>query len=181
MARRTRTGGKRGSGKKYKWCGGAIVRTVESFPNTAQNEIIVLCDTVGDDSYSDCVIERSIIMFHIHRALNTTLDGFAGVLAIQKNDQSIPAEPVQVLDALSLIPAEYSNRDILHWAPLPVPPTMSTGTTLNRETVPVVWDIKMRRKLHRSNEMLTLSMNTDITAVIRVFVQHRVLLSYGSK
>ena len=174
----------RASKRSYKWCGDAQLRMPESFANTSKGDIIVLCPTVGVNDYSDVVLERTIINFSIHREANAQLDGFSGIVAVQPIDQTNVTLPTQALDALSTTAAEYSVKNVLRWQALPVPAVVleADNTAVpSSENIVVEWDIPVKRRLDRVRELLTLSMNTDVDNILQVFVQWRVLLSYGRR
>jgi len=191
MARQARgraTGARGRSGKKYKWCGGGIIREPDTFGTTSRAEVIELCPALTEselEAYSDVVIERCHIHIATHRLLISPLDAF-GIIVWLAQVQEFDNDVVQVLDSLGLTAGaarQYGNRQIMFQGQLPVPRVNSLDAqdVLSNEVLTEKIDIKVRRKLHRSNEILALSLNTDVDAVLRCFVQWRVLLSYGSK
>ena len=175
-------------GKKYKWCGGGIIREPETFASTARSEVINLCPALREDeleSYSDVVVERCHISIATHRILVTSVDAF-GVLVWVAQVNEADNDVVQSLDAIGLTVGaarQYGNRQIMYQTLLPVPPinALELSNELDLRIQVEHIDIKVRRKLHRSNEMLALTLNSDVSSVMRCFVQWRVLLSYGSK
>ena len=182
MARSSTTRGSK-SKRSYKWCGDGRIVDPEAFVNTTKAEVPVLCPNVGPNDYSDVVLERTIINFSIRRELTGQVDAFAAILAVQPVDQNDTSRPTQVLDTLSTIASEYSAKNILRWAALPVPANGHDGTIdrVTGEIITVLWDVPVKRRLDRTRDILTLSMNIDLDLAVSVFVQSRVLLSYGKR
>ena len=95
MARRSTT---HASKKSYKWCGQALTKIIDRGLDTTKGEVVVLCPAVSAEDYSDVVVERTLIQFHIRRANNTQLDAFAAVVAVQTVDNADTTRPSQIID-----------------------------------------------------------------------------------
>ena len=169
--------------KAYKWCGTGQTRTVETAVSTSTAEVLILCPVVSIAAYNDVVVERTILNFAIRRELTSDVLALAAMVCVQPIVTG-GILPVQVLDALSTDDADYGAKNILHWESLPIPALLEAfdgGGKISGEVAHVQWDIPVKRRLNRERELLTLNINSDVTAVIKVFMQSRVLLSYGRR
>ncbi len=68
-------------------------------------------------------------------------------------------------------------------APLPVPRTVLSGDLLSaivdQEVKVVHHEYQAMRKHDRANQILALAVNSDVSVVLNVFCQWRVLVSWG--
>ena len=173
-----------GSKKSYKWCGTGQTRVVETAVSTTTAELLILCPVVSIAAYNNVIIERTIINFSIRRDTAGDILALAAMVCVQPVATGT-ALPVQSLDALDTSDAAYGAGNILHWEALPVPALVydSTGDTMRVDgsVDHVQWDIPVKRKLNRERECLVLTINSDVSSVVKVFMQSRVLLLYGRK
>jgi len=173
----------RGKGKKtVKWCGDSVLQTI--LAGAVVNDVIQLCPTVGVDIASDVVHQVSHIHLHIKRLLVSALDGFAYVVWSGKVLVGT-GTPVQALDPLSLDAFDWADADIMLHGALPVPPIISAGNTgvaeVDASVIPVHIEVKAKRRFSRVNHGIFMAISADVSSVMSVFIQHRTLLSYGSR
>ncbi len=185
MSRKVFAGRHRGNPPRYKWCGHAQIRTVENAADTALNEISLLCPSLSiSDIQGDVTIEKIRMDLTIRRLLAGDLQGCAYVIAIQKTTEA-DGLPIEVLNPLNTTGDnfELGNRDILMVGALPVPPAMpignGSGSQIARENRLHHDEFNGRRKLHRMNHALTLTVVADTSLVLNVLMIVRVLLRYS--
>ena len=169
--------------KSFKWCGTGQTRSPETAVSTTAAEVLILCPVVSIAAYNDVVVERSIINFSIRRELTSDVLALAALLSVQPIVQG-GILPVQVLDALSTDDADYGAKNILHWESLPIPALLEAfdgGGKISGEVKHIQWDVPVKRRLNRERELLTLNINSDVSSVLNIFMQSRVLLSYGRR
>ncbi len=172
--------------KQVEWVGGGVIKEPETDASTAIGEIIQMIPAkpVADPSGTRdiFVIDAIYLHFSIHRILTTTFDAL-GFMVWQEPVQEGSNNPIQSLDALSTTARLYSNKRIMMMAPLPVPPLLGTSDllafTVNDEIKTASFEFQASRKHDRSNTVLCLGLNSDVSLVTRVFCQWRVLASYG--
>ncbi len=174
--------------RSYQWVGGGQIIVPKTDASSTVGAIMQLAPaisrTVSEVGRTECLIEAIYIHVSTHRILTTSLDA-AGLIVWVSNVSEASQNPVQSLDALSLDVRAYANKNILVLEPLVVPPILASGDLLSVTTDDQVVTHKATfqatRKLDRAQQVLCLQINTDVSDVIRCFVQARVLLSYGSK
>ncbi len=92
--------------------------------------------------------------------------------------------PVQSLNAIPTDDRAYGNKNILVMGQIDVPPVLAASDLLSFDTSEELrttkFEYQASRKLDRSNQVLCLVINSDVSDVLRCFVQVRALLSYGS-
>ncbi len=167
------------------WFGGGQIVEPDTDVSTSVSEIVELvpalkvADFVGQPS--SAVIEGIYLDFSIRRLLTTTLDSLGFLVWTAAVGEGSEA-PIQALDALSTETRFYANKAIMMQFPLPVPPLLGTSDllafTVNDEILTAHFEFSARRKLDRSSQVLAMTLNSDVSAVMRVFCQWRVLLSY---
>ena len=179
-----RRGFVRRAAPRYQWCGHQSVQTLETSVATAASEIILLCAFLGDTNQQSTVtVERIIMSFLIHRILATEFDACAFVVAIQ---ETVPATgaPVTVINPLDTAADNFTLglKQILMTGLLGWPPVILRADDTSKENSAGMYqsfEFNGRRKLNRMNHAVTLTVNTDVTAVLRMFVQTRVLLRFS--
>jgi len=170
---------------KYKWCGHAAVQTV--LPQTSQTTAtpMLLCPSIGVTGLQgEVIIERIILNFLTHRLLTDDLDGYGFLVSKQK---TIPATglPTEILNPLETTADnfEFGNKDLLLQGLLMVPECTIRSDTqalkINGRGEQQSYEFNGRRRLERLNQALTLTLAADVSSVVRVFVQSRVLLRYS--
>ncbi len=126
------------------------------------------------------LIEAMYLHFSVHRILITEVDAL-GFLVYQGNMSDSGNNPVQALDALSLEDRLYTRKQLMMMGPLPVPPIIFDGVSAftTQEQVQVAsFEYQANRKHDRSQQVLCLTVNCDVSLVVRVFCQWRVLVSW---
>jgi len=168
--------------KVLKWCGDSVLQTIVAGADVPT--VIQLCPTVAVDAASDVVLETCHIHLHIRRLLASGVTGFGFVVWSGKVLVGT-STPAQALDPLSLDALDWADSDIMLCGGLPVPPVLSKGNdgtnVISAELVPVHLEVKAKRRFSRVNHAIFLAISADISSVLSVFVQHRTLLSYGSR
>ena len=182
---RPRPGAARKSPRNYRWCGRTFVQDVETTAQTAVGDILQLCPpNSSPESANDYVLERVIMFVGLERILTTAVDACAGVLAIQKVDNS--GALTDILEPLNTTATErefmIANKGILHYELFAVPPTIIDGSTgsreLDRQNTVTKFEYRSRRRISLSRETVTWTMACDVNIVLRQFVVGRALLSY---
>ncbi len=174
--------------RRYQWVGGSKSQEPATDASSGLSTIMemvpaeLLATQVGPNT--QCVIEAIYLHFSIHRLLITEVDAL-GFIVWTANVVEGGDTPVQTLDALSLAPRAYGNKNIMMMAPLPFPGIFLSSdllsATVTEEGLVAHHEYQASRKLDRSNQVLALQVNSDVSAVFNVFAQWRVLLSYGQK
>ncbi len=172
--------------RSYSWIGGAQNIEPETDAGTTVAEVIQLipaqqvANIVGNRT--DMLIEAIYLHFSIHRLLITEVDALAFLVY-----QSAVAEggntPGQALDALTLVDRDMANKAIMMHAPLPVPRIALSGDllsgTVTEEILVAHHEYQAMRKHDRASQVLCLTINSDVSVVLNVFAQWRVLVSWG--
>ncbi len=174
--------------RKFNWIGGGQIIEPEGDASTSVTEVIQLVPALpaaeARGQNTSCLVEAIYLHFSIHRILTTPLDAVAFVVWMANLQEGASALPVQALDALSLQDRAAGNKAIMMACPLPVPKNQYSGDLLSVITDDAVitcsHQYKARRKMDRMGQMLAMTVNADVDIVVRIFVQWRVLLSYGS-
>jgi len=176
------------SKRSNQWVGGSQIITPKTDVSSTVGAVFQLAPaiarTVPEIGRTECLIQAIYVHISTHRILTTSLDA-AGLIVWLANVSEGSANPAQTLDALSPDPRAYANKNILAMEPLAVPPVLASGDLLSVTTSEEIKVHKATyqasRKFDRAQQVLCLQINTDVSDVIRCFVQARVLLSYGSK
>ncbi len=171
--------------RKTQWFGGGKVVVPETDVSTSVAEIVELIPALKVADYvgqpSKCVIEALYLDFSCRRLLITTLDAL-GFLVWVANVTEGGETPIQSLDALSTEARFYGNQDIMMQFPLLVPPLLAASDLLTfvvgDEVTTAHFEFHARRKLDRSSQVLAMTINSDVSSVMTVFVQWRALISY---
>ncbi len=172
--------------RQYSWIGGAQNIEPETDAGTTTSEVIQLIPAqqvatiVGNRT--EMLIEAIYLHFSIHRLLITEVDALAFLVY-----QSPMAEggnvPVQALDALSLVDRDAASKKIMMHAPLPVPRIALSGDllsgTVTEEVLVEHHEYQAMRKHDCASQVLCLTVNSDVSVVLNVFCQWRVLVSWG--
>lgn len=137
-------------------------------------------DPIGRTS---CLIEAIYLYISFHREEITALDAF-GLICWIANISEGSDNPSQMLDAISTTSRAYANKNIMILEPIPAAPILGTSDLLafstNNETTVFKHTFQATRKLDRANQSVCVQLNSDVSDVMRCFVQARVLLSYGT-
>ncbi len=179
--------GKIMSKRKLVWVGKGQLITPKTDASTPVGEIMELVPAVLEGApggeNTRCVIDAIYLHFSVTRIGINRLDAVGFMVWVARVGEAANT-PVQSMDALSLRDRVYANKAILMMAPLPVPPILGASDLLsflpNDQVAVAHHDFQASRKLDRSNEVLALVVNSDVSSEVEVFVQARVLLSYGS-
>ena len=168
--------------RRYKWVGVQDVNDIKTFVSISVANVTVCAAPIVDgDIQADCMVERVLIGLNVRRLLTTTIEALGYIVAKQKFDSS--GVLLQVLDPLSTDVFDFGNKDIMAMGRLPVAGNISVGNAAGVqvskgiETPPTI-DIKVRRKLERMTEGITLTIVGDVSDVVRVSLFARVLLSF---
>ncbi len=175
------------SKRKTMWFGGGKSMEPQADSSTSVSDIIELlpalkvADFVGQPSA--VVVEAIYMHFHVKRILITDFDALAFLVYVGSIGEGSEA-PIQALDALSLETRFWSNSRIMMQGPLAYPPMNSSGDLAtaipdNRGMVQS-YEYQASRKVDRSNQVVCMTVNSDVSVVTNVFVQWRMLLSYAS-
>ncbi len=171
--------------KEYQWFGGGQNIEPKTDASTTIAEVIQLIPVVPTTEVvggrTRFLIEAMYLHFSIHRLLISEIDAL-GFLVWQSQVTELSTTPTQTLNALSLDDRFYSNKRIMMMAPLPVPPLLASGdlaTAIPDERVLVAHhDYQAMRKHDRSNQVLAMIVNCDVSVATSVFCQWRVLVSW---
>ncbi len=174
--------------RKYQWTGGGQIIEPEPDASTSVGEVIrvvpALSPSADAGADTQCVVEAIYMHFSVHRLLITELDAL-GFLVWTANVAESGSDPSQALDALSTTDRAYANKNILMMAPLAVPRIGLSAdllsATVTEEVLVSSHEFQASRKLDRSNQVLAMTVNSDVSVVVSVFCQWRVLLSYGAR
>ncbi len=170
--------------KSYQWLGGGENLDVKTGASTSVADVIqmvpglLLADNAG--VRTQFLIEAIYVHFHVHRLLITEVDALA-FLIYQGNMSDSGNNPVQALDALSLEDRLYSRKQLMLMGPLPVPAIIFDGVsafTTQEQVLVASFEYQANRKHDRSQQVLCLTVNSDVSAVLSVFCQWRVLVSW---
>lgn len=174
--------------KNYTWVGGGQIIEPETDAGTTPSELLVLVPPIQTSEIvggpQSCLIEAIYLNFSLRRILNSAVDAvtflaYVGDLADNSNLVST------ALNSQSLNDRLYSRKDIMMMGQLAVPPLLAASDLLSFTTSEEVMvshhEYQASRKLNRASQSVVLAVNADISVAVRVFVQWRVLLSYGKK
>ncbi len=176
------------SKRSYQWVGGGEILTPKTDASSAVGDVFQIAPaisrTVAEVGRTDCLISAIYVHISTHRLLTTSFDAL-GLIVWVANVSEGSANPVQTLDALAVDVRAYSNKNILIMEPLEVPPVLASSDLLSVTTDDRIMTHKATfqatRKLDRGQQVLCLQLNSDVSDVVRCFVQVRALLSYGNK
>lgn len=171
--------------KNYNWVGiGKIIDVVPDASTSVADvlEIVpAILKSAVPGANTQCRIEAMYIHVHTHRTSIATVDA-CGIIVWTANVVEGGDSPAQTLDAISTDSRAYANKNILVMAPVPVPPILGTSDLLafieNDQVMVSSYEYQATRKLDRSNQVLALTINSDVSGAVRCFVQVRCLLSY---
>lgn len=171
--------------RRTQWIGGGQNIEPETDASTIPAELIQLLPPLQTATIaglpSKVVVEAIYLNFSVHRLLTAEVDAL-GFLVWVANRQENSNLPVQALDALSLIDTSYANPHIMMMAPLPVPPVTHSsdlGAVAADLRVDVAHhEFQANRGVDRAQEMVVMSVNCDVSVVLSVFCQWRMLLAY---
>ncbi len=175
-------------GKRIKqWIGGAKSYEPQTDASTGVGDVIEMIPAIQSTdemgASTQFLIEAIYLHFSIKRILITDFDAL-GFVVWQSPVVEAGNSPVQSLDALSLIARNYSNKRIMMMAPLPYPPFLASSdlasAIVNGEGKTAHHEYQANRKHDRSNTVLALAINSDVSVVTNVFAQWRVLVSYAA-
>ncbi len=172
--------------RNLQWVGGGVIREAETDASTSTAEVIQLVPPIQvatkDGGPSNALIKAVYLHFSSKRILLSSLDAFGFIMwiAIRQENANLP---VQSLDAIPANNTPYANKAIMLMAPLQVPPLLAAGDLLSFQTndqlITEHHTFESNRKLDRQSQILCLNLNSDISVVMRTFVQWRVLLEYS--
>jgi len=192
--------------KRTQWFGGGQVIEPETDASTSTAEVLQLIPSIqtGElaQEVSEFTIEAIYLHFSIRRILISAIDAL-GFLVYQGEVVEGGNNPAQALDALAQAPREYSNKRIMMMealdalaqapreysnkrimmmAPLPVPPILGTSDllafTTDSQVLVAHHEFQASRKHNRSNTILCMTVNCDISVATRIFCQWRVLVNF---
>ncbi len=170
--------------KEYQWLGGGENIEPQTGASTSVADVIQLVPGVpiADNAgvRTTFLIEAIYLHFHVHRLLITELDAL-GFLVYQGNVSDSGNNPVQALDALSLEDRLYSRKQLMMMGPLAVPAIIFDGVsafTTQEQVLVSSHEYQANRKHDRSQQILCLTVNSDVSVVTSVFCQWRVLVSW---
>ncbi len=170
--------------KEYQWLGGGENIEAQTGASTSVADVIQLIPghALADDAgvRTNFLIEAIYLHFHVHRLLITELDAL-GFLVYQGNMSDSGNNPVQALDALSLEDRLYSRKQLMMMGPLAVPAIIFDGVsafTTQEQVLVSSHEYQASRKHDRSQQVLCLTVNADVSVVVNVFCQWRVLVSW---
>ncbi len=171
--------------RKTSWVGGAQLVIPETDAGTTPSEVVQLIppqlstESVGDRT--KFVVEAIYLHFSIRRILNSNPDA-CGFLVWQAAVNESNEFPAQSLDALSLQRRAYANKNIMMMAPLPIPPLLGASDlasfTTNDAVLVAHHEFQASRKHDTASQVLAMNVNCDISLVLRVFCQWRILLAW---
>ncbi len=178
-----------GKRREKQWVGGSKLVTPETDAGTTVANIVRLVEPIPladvQGKQSKCLIEAIYLHFSVRRAGAGQLaapDALGFMVYLQQVSETSDL-PLQALDSLSLQARAYGNANILMWSNLPVPPLLGTSDLLafapSDEVMTDHHDYQANRKFDRAGQVLCMTINSDISLVVRVFAQWRVLLSYA--
>ncbi len=174
-------------GKKHRtsWLGGSLLMNPETDAGTTTAEVAQLippqqaAEVVGDRT--SFVIEAIYMHFSIRRVSLAQPDAL-GFMVYQSMVSEAGNLPVLALDALSTTPREYSRKNIMMMAPLPVPPLLGAGDLLSFQTddriITEHHEFQAMRKHDTASQVLCMTINSDISLVVRIFAQWRILIGW---
>ncbi len=170
--------------KEYQWMGGGQLVSAETRASTSVADVIQLIPGVpiADDagSRNNFLIEAMYLHFHVKRLLITDMDALA-FLVYQSNMSDSGNNPLAALDALSLEDRLYGRKQLMMMGPLPVPAIIFDGVsafTTQEEIKVHSAEYQAKRKHDRSQQVLCMTINADVSDVVQVFCQWRVLVSW---
>ncbi len=174
-----------GKQKEYSWVGGAKLYQPQTDASTGVADVIELVPaqltTEAAGRRTRCTIEAIYLHFSIRRILTTTFDAL-GFMVWQAQVAETGNTPAQAIDSLSLTSRVYANKSIMMMAPLPVPPLLGTSDLLafvvNDQIITDHHEYQANRKHDQANQVLAMTLNSDVSVVVSVFSQWRVLLSW---
>ncbi len=172
--------------RNYNWIGGAQNIEPETDAGTTTTEVIQLIPPQQTSTIvgarTDLLIEAIYLHFSVHRLLITEVDAMA-FLVYQSPIAEGGNVPAQALDALTLVDRDMANKKIMMHAPLPVPRIALSGDllsgTVTEEVLVAHHEYQAMRKHDRASQVLCLTVNSDVSVVLNVFCQWRVLVSWG--
>ncbi len=164
---------------KYRWVGTKDVRNVEAFSAISVSDVGKMLPPLADIQVEqDVTIERCLVHILTSRLLTSDLSEYGYIIAMQKTDGI--GVLTEVLDPSTTDPFDLANRDILAIGQIPVPPIIHNGVTnathIDRSNLLHTIDVKVRRKIHRANNVLTLTLASNVGNVLSVSVLTRVLV-----
>jgi len=170
------------SNPQYRWVGTKDVRNVEAFAAITVSDVGKLLPPLADvQTEQDVVIERCRIDILTRRLLTSDLTEYGYIVAMQKVDAV--GVLTEVLDPSSTDPFDLANRDILAIGQIAVPAIIHNGATnathIDRSLMQHVIDIKVRRRIKRANNVLTLTLASNVGNVVAVSVLSRCLVRTG--
>ncbi len=174
--------------KIYSWIGGAKSMEPQTDASTATTDVIQLIPAVptggaaGDTLLrTRFLIEAIYLHFSVVRVLTTDFDAL-GFLVYQIPPVEASNLPSLALDALSLNPRLYARKNIMMMAPLEVPPVLGASDlatfTLSGRHMVAHHEYQAMRKHDTASQVLAMTINSDVSVVVNVFAQWRVLVSW---
>ncbi len=176
------------SKRSYQWVGDGVIFTPVPDVSVSVGGIMqilpALTSSSNPEGRTQVLLEALYVRISTRRVGINAVDA-AGVVVWVANVSEGSNNPVQSLDALSTQSRAYANKNILILEQLPVPPILASGDLLtaiaSEETMVSEHRYNARRKIDRSNQVLSLMVNCDVSDEVRCFVQVRALLSYGAR
>ncbi len=176
------------SKRSYQWVGdGLIINAVPDVSVSVGNIMQILSaltSSSNPEGRTQVLLEALYVHISTHRG---GIDAVAalGVVAWVANVSEGSNNPVQSLDAIGVQSRAYSNKNILIMEPIAVPPVLASSDLLlaiaSEATLVSKHTFQASRKIDRSNQVLSLMVNCDVSTQVQCFVQVRALLSYGAR
>lgn len=170
--------------KTYSWIGGAKSMEPQTDASTSTTDVIQLIPTTAVSaatiSRTRFLIEAIYLHFSITRVLTTDFDAL-GFLVYQIPPTEVSLNPSLALNALSLDERLYARKSIMMMAPLEVPPVIQNGVdvfTLSGEHKVAHHEYQVMRKHDTASQVLAMTVNSDVSGVVNIFAQWRVLVSW---
>ena len=166
---------------RYKWCGHNESYIVQTHVATALADIMLPCPSLGNsDIQGQCTIERVLMYMTTNRQNVSEVDACAFLLAMQRTTPATGL-PIDVLNPLDVTADNFTLglKDLIMFGQLSWPPiVLQADDTVapNRQGISHFFEFNGRRTLDRLNHALTLTIVSDLTDQIRIFVGMRVLL-----
>ncbi len=174
------------SERRTQWLGGAKLQLANTDASSPVADIIEMIpaelSTAPVGQSTKYTVEAIYLHTSTRRLLTTTVDALGFVVWVAQVAET-GNTPVQSLDALSTTNRAYGNSRIMMMKPLAVPPLLGTSDllafTVDDRVIVAHHEFQASRTLDRSNQVLAMQVNCDVSAVCQVFCQWRVLVSYA--
>ena len=167
---------RRGNRPRLQWYGGFSSAEVLTVASTGVGGITQLRPAHGSlDADRSVVIKRIILSMSVRRVLISAIDCAMWAVSVGQTDSS--GNPTDVLELLDTDPFVMANKALLQVGSLPVPPIIySTTREVDRSVVVVDYDFKVNRRVDLAREAILMQLNADVSGVITVCTNWRMLV-----